>query len=339
MHAEGQDEPVTDATPYDESYYRNYYTPEGSISYERSEHWLGFFGQVADQIVARLRPATVLDVGCAIGLLVESLHVRGVDARGFDVSEWAVSQAPPEIRERLWAQSATDEIAGRYDLVLSVETVEHLEPADAHVAIARMAAVTDQILLSTTPEDFAEPTHLNVRPVEYWAELLAAHDFFRDPEFDASFLSPWAALYRRERDRTPGAIVRRYERERWRLHLERDALRRELQKVWNRSQGSGGSDVRSLERQVEDLRHALRVAVDAAEAAEAAHGVTAGQLRHHQYALDVAKERQREMVDIVAKIDEDARQRTQDYTDLKASTTFKIFWALMTPYRKLRRRL
>jgi hypothetical protein len=73
-----------------------------------------------------------------------------------------------------------------------------------------------------------------------------------------------------------------------------------------------------------------------AAGADAERGVVAGNLRHHEYALSVAKERQKELVDIVARIDEDARQKTQDYDDLRRSITFRIFWAVMTPYRKLR---
>ena len=42
----------------------------------------------------RDRPARLLDAGCAIGLLVETLRDRGVDARGVDISDYAIGRVP-----------------------------------------------------------------------------------------------------------------------------------------------------------------------------------------------------------------------------------------------------
>src|SRR5580704_13328525 len=66
------------ASRYDAYYFRNY---RGG-SCERNARWLSTFGALADAIVRELNPATVLDAGCAKGLLVESLRDRGVDAHG-----------------------------------------------------------------------------------------------------------------------------------------------------------------------------------------------------------------------------------------------------------------
>ena len=49
--------------------------------------WARFFGRIADVLVAELRPATVLDLGCGFGFLVEALRDRGVQAWGIDISE------------------------------------------------------------------------------------------------------------------------------------------------------------------------------------------------------------------------------------------------------------
>ena len=57
-----------------------------------------FFGTIADQVVAEIKPRRVLDVGCAKGFLVEALRDRGVEAFGIDVSEYAIGEVRPDIR-------------------------------------------------------------------------------------------------------------------------------------------------------------------------------------------------------------------------------------------------
>ncbi len=60
--------------------------------------WEAFFGRVADFIVTEFAPRTVLDAGCAIGFLVEALRDRAMDARGFVISDYAISQVPDHLR-------------------------------------------------------------------------------------------------------------------------------------------------------------------------------------------------------------------------------------------------
>ena len=44
-----------------------------------------------------LRNKTALDFGCAKGYLVKALRIYGIEAYGYDASEYAISQAPKEI--------------------------------------------------------------------------------------------------------------------------------------------------------------------------------------------------------------------------------------------------
>ena len=62
---------------YNEEYYHN---GCGPIPYEEPEHWVEFFGMIADRIVKDIHPQTVLDAGCAMGYLVAALRDRGVEA-------------------------------------------------------------------------------------------------------------------------------------------------------------------------------------------------------------------------------------------------------------------
>jgi SAM-dependent methyltransferase len=204
-----------------------YFRHDCGIPYERNEHWLNFFGEIADKIIRDLRPASVLDAGCAMGFLVEALRERGVEAYGVDISEYAISQVHESVSEFCEVRSLADGLPRRYDLIVSIEVLEHIPPAETSAAIANLCGASDRLLLSTTPDDYAEATHLNVQPAEAWSAALAAEGFFRDVDRNTSYVTPWAALYTRTGDPLP-ETVRRYDRSWVRLRREADQLRGSL---------------------------------------------------------------------------------------------------------------
>jgi SAM-dependent methyltransferase len=215
------------SAPVAPTYGAYYYAHDCGLTYERSEHWLTFFGAVADHIVRELRPTTVLDAGCAKGFLVEQLRERGVEAYGIDISEHAISEVHESVRDYCRVGSLTEPLDRRYDLITCIEVIEHMQAPDGRDALENLCAATDQLLLSSSPYDYGEPTHLNVQPPEQWSATVASHDFYRELDYDASYLTPWATLY--SHDPTPSPeIVRAYDRSWWRLRLETHETRTQL---------------------------------------------------------------------------------------------------------------
>jgi cyclopropane fatty-acyl-phospholipid synthase-like methyltransferase len=165
----------------------------------------------------------VLDAGCAIGLLVEALRERGVDARGIDISSFAIEAVPAVIRPYCRQGSIAEPLGERFDLIVCIEVLEHMSAEDADRAIANFAAHADDVLFSSTPFDYREPTHVNVRMPEEWAEAFARHGFYRDVDFDASFITRWAVRFTR-RAIPVHRLVRDYERRFWPMRAaEHDA--------------------------------------------------------------------------------------------------------------------
>ncbi|MCJ8142803.1 glycosyltransferase [Ancylobacter sp. A5.8] len=156
-----------------------------------------FFGEVARQIDEILAPKTVFDAGCAIGFLVECLRGRGIEAYGRDFSSYAISQVPAGLQAFCECDTLVNPIEGTYDLVTCIEVLEHMSEEDGRRAIANLCAAGSRILFSSSPRDFAEPTHINVQPPLYWMQLFAEHGFGPRAEFDGSFLCPWAILFER----------------------------------------------------------------------------------------------------------------------------------------------
>lgn len=218
---------IPGGSPDSTTFGAEYYATSCGKPYCRNEEWLAFFGGIADRIVAEINPRRVLDAGCALGLLVETLRARNVEAFGVDISSYAVANAAAGTRPYLREGSVADELSEHYDLIVSIEVLEHVPAAAADAAIANFCRHTGDVLFSSSPLDFSEATHVNVRPPEYWAEQFARHGFVRDVDFDASFITPWAVRFRRTSDPLH-RIVADYERRHAPVILERNQAQAQL---------------------------------------------------------------------------------------------------------------
>jgi 2-polyprenyl-3-methyl-5-hydroxy-6-metoxy-1,4-benzoquinol methylase/glycosyltransferase involved in cell wall biosynthesis len=200
---------IETAELYDKEYYEDHYDPP----YKRSEgRWLNFFNHIADELVRSLKPRTILDVGCAIGFLVEAFWRRGVQAYGIDLSEYAIGQVPEDLKGFCAVKSVLESLPEgfphTYDLITCIEVLEHLSHDEGQVAVKNMASKTRCILFSSTPhDDLSEPTHVNVQPVIYWLQSFAEVGFYPDLRFDASFVSPQAFLLRQARPKLTEDIL------------------------------------------------------------------------------------------------------------------------------------
>jgi hypothetical protein len=234
-------------TQFDEYYYHHCC----GMPYERNDAWLSFFGAIANRIVQDIQPGTVLDAGCAMGFLVESLRRLNIEAYGVDISAYALQKVHQDIRPYCWEGSITDPFPDRYDLIVSIEVLEHMPKEQAETAIRNMCRSSDDILFSSTPFDYKEATHFNVQPPEYWAEQFARCGFIRDVDFDASFITPWAVRFRRSSEPLH-RVVRNYERRFSLLSKETNDLRSLVAEMQARISDQDSS-IQSLSSRLEDI--------------------------------------------------------------------------------------
>ncbi len=152
---------------------------------ESLEHGRGYR---FEDVYAQLRPFArvwselgvrrALDVGCAKGGLVSALVDEGIDAYGVDVSEYALEASP--VRGRLrWVDVQSEDIPfpqGFFDLVITLETVEHLEHPERLLADAYRVVRFGGLLYVTTPSwkspHDTDPTHINIKPRRDWWRLI-----------------------------------------------------------------------------------------------------------------------------------------------------------------------
>jgi len=306
-----------------------YYETSCGLRYDDNDHWREFFGRIADNIVALLAPTRVLDAGCAKGFLVAALRERGVDAEGFDLSEVAIAAAPEAARPHVRVGYLTDPLepiepsGARYDLATCIEVIEHLDPVDAPAAVANLCEVADRVLFSSSPGDLHEATHVNVQPQERWSQLFAAQGFYRDFRHDASYLTPWAAVYRRA-EPSIGELVLDYDRAWYQLRAETLEQRRALLQAEARlgamSRLADQEVVDRLEGECADLRKEVLRLRDALIGREAELGTTLGRLAEVQARLHRS-------LDAEAHLHRVLRSRS-----------WRLVWSMGRPVRTLRRR-
>ena len=95
---------------YTQNYYDQYSVGNGHEGYEDSKYTKDFLKNIAGRIYEDRKPESVLDVGCAMGYLVEALRDLGVEAYGVDVSEYAISKVREDLKPFCKAASALEEL-------------------------------------------------------------------------------------------------------------------------------------------------------------------------------------------------------------------------------------
>jgi glycosyltransferase involved in cell wall biosynthesis len=190
-----KDDHVDSEAPINRDYGAEYYASHcGSVPYERNDHWLAFFGGIADRIVSSFSPVRAYDAGCALGFLTEALWDRGVECWGRDISTYAISQVRIDMRPFCDVGSIAEPPPGpgQFDLVTCIEVVEHMPEAEALAALDVLTAAAPRLLFSSSPTDLIEPTHINVRPVIYWLREFAKRGFRPEWTHNAMYLAPHA---------------------------------------------------------------------------------------------------------------------------------------------------
>ena len=296
----------TRAEDYGDVYYQRY---AGGTYDVGSEHWRTFFDDIAARLVAMFGPGSSLDAGCAKGILVGSLAALRVDAHGVDHSPVAIEDGDPRAEGRLRVGSLTEPLGRTFDLITCIEVIEHLSQADAEIALDHLCAATDLLVLSSTPRDFAEATHVNVRPGGHWAAMLHDRGFVRRFDTDLGFISPWAAAFER-RSVAPRALVHDYETALVTVRTEAADKRQALLET----QAELSAAVAASERERE-LTLALLATRDVARGSEARAGTASRRADRLQGELDQA----RAVIDV-----------------MHASLSWKVGRVLTAPFRAVR---
>ena len=174
-------------------YGADYYKPpasdiESAIIYDDNEDKR----ITAAMLVAAFAPGRVLEAGCATGLLVKALRGAGVDAWGFDFSNWCVENAQAAVKDRVVWGDILD--LGKFaaqppcDLVLTLDILEHLPPDKVPAALDNLTGLMapGAILFAVIPAYGPNAFGPELYPLKFdgWRRDAAAGRPFRNIPLD-----------------------------------------------------------------------------------------------------------------------------------------------------------
>jgi len=132
-------------------YTKEYYQIRAYESDNLREH----FSLLASNIQHHFAPANTLDVGCARGFFVQALQDKGINARGMDVSRYAINNCAEGMRCYLQHGNAEKKFpyfANSFDVVTCMECIEHLETPELAIAEMRRVLRTGGYVLIASPK-------------------------------------------------------------------------------------------------------------------------------------------------------------------------------------------
>jgi ADP-heptose:LPS heptosyltransferase len=147
----------------------------------------GIFKETAALLGETFPEATsYVDAGCAKGFLVQALRERGLDARGFDHSPWAVAHAQVSVQAYLELAPA-DSVAytdRSIDVLVAMSLFESLTEEQIRHFLPRARRWVRRALFATIPIQARfdrDLSHITMREPQWWCERFTEAGWRQDP--------------------------------------------------------------------------------------------------------------------------------------------------------------
>lgn len=148
------------------------------------------------------RDDVILEIGAARGYLIKALRMHGLNARGMDISEWAVENCDPSVKEHMSTELITGPMI--YDWVILKDVAEHIALEDLKDLLPKLGESARKGLFFVVPltgyyggsyvrpEDEADPTHKIRFTLPDWLVLFhkTLPDFNANGSYDIKGIKP-----------------------------------------------------------------------------------------------------------------------------------------------------
>ena len=140
------------------------------------------------------KTAKVLDFGCARGFLVRALTEEGIETYGTDISEYAIANSDPLIRDKLslftkntFEPNLNRKKYGGIDLMIAKDVFEHIHPKDLYEILASAATFIKRAYILVPLGDKGkyrigdyenDASHVIAENEKWWEDLFKACGFF-----------------------------------------------------------------------------------------------------------------------------------------------------------------
>lgn len=150
-------------------------------------------GAIADTIIGDLSPASVLDVGCGTGALLEALRERGCTVSGLEYADAALAYCRKRNLDVVKFDLENDVFANdrTFDVAVSMEVAEHLPESVADHYVDLLTRVTRTVVFTAAPPGQGGADHVNEQPPSYWIAKFAGRDFGHNAALSQRWKSRW----------------------------------------------------------------------------------------------------------------------------------------------------
>lgn len=140
---------------------------------------------VVPMVLKLVAPSSIVDLGCGIGIWLAEFKRQGVtDILGVDGPHIQVDQLHVHPNEFLAADLAQPlKLNRRFDLAMSLEVGEHLEPEQADQLVKSLTDLAPVVLFSAAIPYQGGEHHVNEQWPAYWVERFAARDYIAADPF------------------------------------------------------------------------------------------------------------------------------------------------------------
>lgn len=169
----------------------------GQYALYNEQRFYPAFKAMARRLIELVNPEKALDLGCAKGYLVDTFHKFTIDAKGTDISEYAINASPAAIRSHLEVVDLNTQSLpfadASFDVVVCMGTLEYLQnQKNALLEIKRVLKPKGFILI-TTLNYVAQDDALRVyaRKEQEWDDAFKALGFSQDHRLAKSIFSAY----------------------------------------------------------------------------------------------------------------------------------------------------
>ena len=171
---------------FDKDYYENG-VKKGISGYENYK-WIPTRSiPEAITICERIEFNSVLDFGCAKGFLVHALSLLGKQSIGVDISEYALNNCLPEVKDKVFLlDRPLSEMNITTDLLIAKDVLEHIPEEDIDETLSEFYKVCNQALLVIPLGDNdsfrireyeIDKTHVTRKDEEWWINKIKKAGF------------------------------------------------------------------------------------------------------------------------------------------------------------------
>jgi hypothetical protein len=162
---------------------------------------IGWRGSImCDTIQGILHPATLVDVGCGIGDLVEAFRLRGVAAWGVEGSEFSFPyrRVRKSLLLRMDLRKPQKLERNVSELALCFEVAEHIEPEYTEIFFDNLVMFSDSILFSSFAGESSHAVgHVNQNPMSFWCDQFKRRGYTKVEGIGDRMRYEWSDLTRK----------------------------------------------------------------------------------------------------------------------------------------------